>query len=52
MEDFCEHGNYVCNVPTCGDSIAWDRHASESCERGTPGCSVRHGSDNTDCQPW
>jgi hypothetical protein len=40
--------------PTCrgtGDGVARDRAEHESCERGTPGCSVHHRTDSP-CQPW
>jgi hypothetical protein len=33
------------------DPGADDRDESDSCERGTPGCSVRHLSDS-DCRTW
>lgn len=29
-----------------------DRAETEPCERGTVGCSVRHGNRDTDCEPW
>jgi hypothetical protein len=31
--------------------VAWDRAETDSCERGTPGCSIRHTRDS-ECQPW
>ena len=37
--------------PVTGEQIAWDREESESCERGTPGCSVHHTRES-ECQTW
>jgi hypothetical protein len=34
-----------------GEPIAWDRAETDSCEKGTPGCSVRHTRDS-DCETW
>ena len=34
------------------DDVARDRDESESCERLTPGCSVRHGSEDSECATW
>jgi hypothetical protein len=33
------------------DVVAWDRDPTDSCERGTPGCSVHHTRDS-ECQTW
>lgn len=33
------------------DPVARGRSESESCEKGTPGCSVAHRSDSP-CEPW
>lgn len=33
------------------EDVAWDRAEDEPCERGTPGCSVRHTRDS-ECQTW
>lgn len=51
-EDLCEHGMYNCRVEGCGEDIAWDRAETDPCERGTVGCSVAHGSRDTNCLPW
>jgi hypothetical protein len=37
--------------PSTGERIAWDREESDSCERGTPGCSIHHTRDS-ECQTW
>ena len=34
-----------------GEQIAWDRDETDSCERGTPGCCIRHTRDS-ECQTW
>jgi hypothetical protein len=33
------------------EATAWDRAETDACERGTPGCSVRHTRDSA-CQTW
>jgi hypothetical protein len=33
------------------EETARDRAETDPCERGTPGCSVRHTGDS-ECQPW
>jgi hypothetical protein len=33
------------------EAVAWDRDESDSCERGTPGCSIHHTRDS-ECQTW
>jgi len=33
------------------EDVAWDREETDSCERGTPGCSVRHTRDS-ECETW
>lgn len=35
-----------------GERIAWDRDESDSCERGTPGCSIHHTRRDSECQTW
>lgn len=37
--------------PAPADNVAWDRAETDSCERGTPGCCIRH-TDDTDCETW
>jgi hypothetical protein len=31
---------------------AWDRDEADSCEAGTPGCSVRHTRPEQECATW
>jgi hypothetical protein len=35
-------------------TVAWDRAETDACERGTPGCSVRHSHPAApdECQTW
>lgn len=33
------------------EHVAWDRAETDSCERGTPGCCIRHTTD-TECETW
>jgi hypothetical protein len=33
------------------DGVAWDRAETDSCERGTPGCCIRHTRDS-ECSTW
>jgi hypothetical protein len=35
-------------------NVAWDREETDACEKGTPGCCIRHASDKpeTDCETW
>jgi hypothetical protein len=35
-----------------GDLVAWGRPETDPCERGTVGCSVKHGSQDTACETW
>ena len=41
-------------MPPAGreDETAWDRDETDPCERGTPGCSVRHTTRDGDCATW
>ena len=38
-------------APDAEEETAWDREETDSCERGTPGCSVRHTRDS-ECATW
>lgn len=33
-------------------NIAHDRPETDPCERGTVGCSVRHGNADSPCEGW
>lgn len=42
----------VCCEPD--ETVAWDRSATEPCERGTVGCCVLHtvAGVDSDCETW
>lgn len=44
VTDACPFGDGI-------DHVATDREEHESCERGTPGCCIRHTRD-TPCDTW
>jgi hypothetical protein len=35
-----------------GREVAWDRDETDSCEAGTPGCSIRHRRSGEACETW
>jgi hypothetical protein len=49
-----EHSSPLDAIPDVDehDPVAWVRDEDEPCERGTVGCSVAHGRDDSDCEGW
>jgi hypothetical protein len=41
----------IISVKVTAEEVADDRAETDSCERGTPGCCIRHTRDS-DCETW
>jgi hypothetical protein len=42
------------DCPACPTTrvYATDRDEADSCQAGTPGCSIDHSADNGSCETW